>query len=34
MLADDGIMSIYRATLNELPGSIKSRFMRLRVDSP
>ncbi len=34
MLADDGIISIYRATLNELPGSIKSRFMRLRVDSP
>ena len=34
MLADDGIKSTYRATLNEGPGSIESRFMRLRVDSP
>ena len=33
MLADDGISSTYRVRLNELPGSIKSRFMRLRVDS-
>ncbi|MCP4848560.1 MAG: tandem-95 repeat protein [Verrucomicrobiaceae bacterium] len=33
MLADDGISSTYRVTLDELPGNTRSRFIRLRVDS-
>ena len=34
MLADDGVSRTYRVILNELPGTIRTSFIRLRINFP